>query len=44
LLVGGRTAGNYQRVIEEVSAIRINDIPQLRLELEAQRTHSLAEV
>jgi MerR family transcriptional regulator, light-induced transcriptional regulator len=44
LLVGGRTAGNYQRVIEEVSAIRINDIPQLRLELEALRTHSVAEV
>jgi methanogenic corrinoid protein MtbC1 len=38
LLVGGRAAGNYQRVIEEVSAIRVNDIPQLRLELDALRT------
>jgi methanogenic corrinoid protein MtbC1 len=38
LLVGGRAAGNYQRVIEEVGAIRINDIPQLRLELDLLRT------
>jgi MerR family transcriptional regulator, light-induced transcriptional regulator len=37
LLVGGRAAGNYQRVIEEVSAIRVNDIPHLRLELDALR-------
>jgi methylmalonyl-CoA mutase cobalamin-binding subunit len=37
LLVGGRAAGNYQRVIEEVGAIRVNDIPHLRLELDALR-------
>lgn len=38
ILIGGRTAGNYQRIIEEVSAIRINDIPHLRLELETLRS------
>jgi len=38
LLIGGRAAGNYQRMIEEVGAIRINDIPQLRLELDGLRT------
>ncbi|HVM61093.1 MAG TPA: cobalamin B12-binding domain-containing protein [Verrucomicrobiae bacterium] len=38
LLVGGRAAGNYQRIIEEVGAIRINDIPQLRLQLDSLRT------
>jgi methanogenic corrinoid protein MtbC1 len=41
IVVGGRAAGNYQRIIEEVSAIRINDIAHLRLELDALRTHRL---
>lgn len=41
LLVGGRVAGNYQRAIEEVGAIRINDIAHLRLELDALRSHRL---
>jgi MerR family transcriptional regulator, light-induced transcriptional regulator len=39
LLVGGRAAGNYQRIIEDVGAIRISDIPQLRAELDALRTN-----
>jgi len=41
LLVGGRVAGNYQQVIEEVGAIRINDIAHLRLELDALRSNRL---
>lgn len=39
LLVGGRAAGNYQRIIEEVGAIRINDIAHLRRELDALRAN-----
>jgi hypothetical protein len=38
-MVGGRAAGNYQRVIDEVGSIRIKDIAQLRLELDALRTN-----
>jgi methanogenic corrinoid protein MtbC1 len=39
LLVGGRAAGNYQKAIEEVGAIRINDIAHLRLELDSLRSN-----
>ncbi|HUK83215.1 MAG TPA: hypothetical protein VLZ12_11360 [Verrucomicrobiae bacterium] len=38
LLVGGRAAVNDQRIIEEIGAIRVNDIPQLRLQLDLLRT------
>jgi hypothetical protein len=38
IMIGGRAVANYQRVIEEIGAIRINDIAQLRLQLDALRT------
>jgi methylmalonyl-CoA mutase cobalamin-binding subunit/DNA-binding transcriptional MerR regulator len=40
LLVGGRAAANYHRTLEEIGATRINDIAQLRLELESLRARA----
>jgi DNA-binding transcriptional MerR regulator/methylmalonyl-CoA mutase cobalamin-binding subunit len=38
ILVGGRVASSYQKAIDEIGAIRIVDIPHLRVELNSIRT------
>lgn len=37
LIVGGRAAGGYMDILDEIGAIKINDTKQLRVELEAIR-------
>ena len=37
LIVGGRAAGGYMDILDEIGAIKINNTKQLRVELEAIR-------
>jgi len=39
LIVGGRAAGGYLDILDEIGAIKVNDTKQLRVELEAIREH-----
>jgi len=38
LLVGGRVAGSYQRVLDEIQAVRLSDIEGLRSHLDSIRS------
>jgi DNA-binding transcriptional MerR regulator/methylmalonyl-CoA mutase cobalamin-binding subunit len=38
LLVGGRAAGSYSDILGEIGAVRLNDMPSLRVKLESLRS------